>query len=135
MYAIRSYYAKADIRLPSQYLKQSFEINLTATDKGTGLRHVTVSLVQKDNEKVLLDKSYPPSSIQSLFKDKIVPFDNFVIPVETRKYGMSDGQAVIRVVVTDYAWRKWTKGNRLYEERPVIIDTVPPQLQVLTSQP
>ncbi len=125
---------KADIRLPSQYLKQSFEINLTATDKGTGLRHVTVSLVQKDNEKVLLDKSYPPSSIQSLFKDKIVPFDNFVIPVETRKYGMSDGQAVIRVVVTDYAWRKWTKGNRLYEERPVIIDTVPPQLQVLTSQ-
>lgn len=123
-----------DISLPSQYLKQSYEINMTATDKGAGLKHVTVSLVQKDNEKVLLDKFYPPSSIQSLFSDNIILSDTFTIPVETRKYGMSDGQAVIRIVVTDYAWRKWTKGNRFYEERPVIIDTVPPRLQVLTSQ-
>lgn len=125
---------KADISLPSQYLKQSYEINMTATDKGSGLRHVTVSLVQKDNEKILLDKSYPSSSILSLFSDNKILSDSFAIPVETRKYGMSDGQAVIRVVVTDYAWRKWTKGNRFYKERPVIIDTVPPRLQVLTSQ-
>ena len=125
---------KADISLPSQYLKQSYEINMTATDKGTGLRHVTVSLVQKDNEKILLDKSYPSSSILSLFSDKKTLSDTFDIPVEMRKYGMSDGQAVIRIVVTDYAWRKWTKGNRFYKERPVIIDTVPPRLQVLTSQ-
>ncbi|MCG8551641.1 MAG: M23 family peptidase, partial [Desulfobacterales bacterium] len=118
----------ADISLPSQYLKQSYEINITARDKGAGLKHVTVSLVQKDNEKILLDKSYPPSSIQSLFSDNITLSDTFAIPVEMRKYGMSDGQAVIRIVVTDYAWRKWTKGNRFYEERPVIIDTVPPRL-------
>ncbi|MDQ1269510.1 MAG: hypothetical protein QG618_818 [Thermodesulfobacteriota bacterium] len=125
---------QADISLPSQYLKQSYEINMTATDKGAGLRHVTVSIVQKDNEKVLLDKSYPPASILSLFSDNAIVSDTFVIPVETGKYGMSDGQAVIRIVVTDYAWRKWTKGNRFYEERPVIIDTVSPRFQVLTSQ-
>jgi len=124
----------AEISLPSQYLKQSYEINMTATDKGAGLKHVTVSLAQKDNEQILLDKSYPPSSILSLFSDNIVLSDTFVIPVEMRKYAMSDGQAVIRIEVTDYAWRKWTKGNRFYEERPVIIDTVPPRLQVLTSQ-
>ncbi|WP_462267675.1 M23 family metallopeptidase [Desulfobacter sp.] len=124
----------ADISLPSQYLKQSYEINMTATDKGAGLKHVTVSLVQKDNEKILLDKLYPPSSILSLYSDNITRSDTFAIPVEARKYGMNDGQAVIRIVITDYAWRKWTKGNRFYEERPVIIDTVPPRLQVLTSQ-
>ncbi|WP_035239754.1 M23 family metallopeptidase [Desulfobacter vibrioformis] len=125
---------KADLSLPSPYLKQSYEINMTATDKGTGLRHVTVSLVQKDNEKVLLDKSYPSSSIFSLFSENKILSDTFAIPVETRQYGMSDGQAVIRIVATDYAWHKWAKGNRFYEERPVIIDTVPPRLQVLTSQ-
>ena len=124
----------ADISLPSQYLRQSYEINITASDKGAGLKHVTVSLVQKDNEKVLLDKSYPPSSIQSLFSDNIILSDTFTIPVEMRKYGMNDGEAIIRIVVTDYAWRKWTKGNSFYQERPVIIDTVPPRLQVLTSQ-
>lgn len=125
---------RADISLPSQYLKHAYKINMTATDKGAGLRHVTVSLVQKDNEKVLLDKSYPPSSILSLFNDQKILSDTFTIPVESRKYGMIDGQAVIRIVVTDYTWRKWAKGNRFYEERPVIIDTVPPRLQVLTSQ-
>jgi len=124
----------ADIRLPSPYLKQSYEINMTATDKGTGLRHVTVSLVQKDNEKVLLDKPYPSASVLSLFSDEQTLSDTFAIPVETRKYGMSDGQAVIRIVVTDHAWRKWAKGNRFYQERPVVIDTVPPRIQVLTSQ-
>nr|WP_319490908.1 M23 family metallopeptidase [uncultured Desulfobacter sp.] len=124
----------AEISLPSQYLKQSYEINMTATDKGAGLKHVTVSLVQKDNAQILLDKSYPPSSILSLFSDNIVLSDKFVIPVEMRKYAMSDGQAVIRIEVTDYSWRKWTKGNRFYEERPVVIDTVPPRFQILTSQ-
>jgi murein DD-endopeptidase MepM/ murein hydrolase activator NlpD len=124
----------AEISLPSPYLKQSYEINMTATDKGAGLKHVSVSLVQKDNEQILLDKSYPSSSILSLFSDNIVLSDTFVIPVEMRKYGMSDGQAVIRTVVTDYAWRKWTKGNRFEKEQQVIIDTVPPRLQVLTSQ-
>ncbi|WP_020587572.1 M23 family metallopeptidase [Desulfobacter curvatus] len=125
---------KAKISLPSQYLKQSYEINVTATDKGAGLKHVTVSLVQKDNEHVLLDKSYPPSSILSLFSDKTVLSDTFTIPVEMRKYGMSDGQALIRIVVTDYAWRQWTKGNQFNDEQSVTIDTVPPRLQVLTSQ-
>ncbi|WP_321493157.1 M23 family metallopeptidase [uncultured Desulfobacter sp.] len=124
----------ANIFLPSQYLKQSYEIDMTATDKGSGLQHVTVCLVQNDNEKILLDKSYPPSTILSLFSDKKILSDTFSIPVETRKYGMSDGQAVIRISVTDYAWRNWTKGNCFNEERPVIIDTVPPRLQVLTSQ-
>lgn len=124
----------AMISLPSQYLKQSYEISVTATDQGAGLKHVTVSLAQKDNEQVLLDKSYPPSSILSLFSDNTVLSDNFTIPVEILKYGMSDGQAVIRIVVTDYAWRKWTKGNQFNDEYPVIIDTVPPRFQVLTSQ-
>lgn len=52
---------EADISLPSQYLKKSYEMNLTVRDRGTGLRQVMVSLMQKGNEKVLLDKTYPPN--------------------------------------------------------------------------
>lgn len=125
---------QADISLPSQYLKKSYEMNLTAKDRGAGLRRVMVSLVQKGNEKVLLDKTYPPASIMSLFSDKKISQDHFVIPVESRKYGMNDGDAVIRILVTDYSWHGWNKGNRLYEERPVIIDTKPPQISILTQQ-
>ncbi len=125
---------ETEISLPSKYLKKSYEMNLTVTDKGTGLRRVMVSLMQKGNEKVLLDKTYPPASISSLFSDPKVNKDSFVIPVESRKYGMNDGDAVIRILVTDYAWHGWNKGNRLYEERPVVIDTKPPKIRILTQQ-
>ncbi|WDP88661.1 MAG: M23 family metallopeptidase [Desulfobacter sp.] len=125
---------QTDISLPSQYLKKTYEMNLTVRDRGTGLRRVMVSLMQKGNEKILLDKTYPPSSIMSLFSDNKQEKDSFVIPVESRKYGMNDGDAVIRILVTDYSWHGWNKGNRYYEERPVIIDTKPPQIRVLSKQ-
>ena len=125
---------ETDISLPSQYLKKSYEMNLTVKDRGTGLRRVMVSLMQNGNEKILLDKTYPPSSIMSLFSDKKKVQDQFVIPIESRKYGMNDGDAVIRILVTDYSWHGWNKGNRYYEERPVVIDTKPPQIRILTQQ-
>ena len=125
---------KADLSLPSQYLKQAYDINMTVRDAGCGLRHVMVSVVQKDIEKVLVNKAYPSPSILTLFSDKKNLEDAFTIPVEIRKYGMSDGDAVIRVQVADFSWHKWGKGNEFYEEYPVIIDTVPPKVRILTSQ-
>ncbi|PIE61912.1 MAG: peptidase M23 [Desulfobacterales bacterium] len=125
---------EANITLPSQYLKKSYEMNLSVRDQGTGLRRVKVFLKQNDNEKILLDKTYPPSSIASLFTDNQQHSDHFVIPVEARKYGMNDGKAIIGILVTDYTWHGWNKGNRFYEERPVIIDTKLPQIKVLTKQ-
>ncbi|MCG8632789.1 MAG: M23 family peptidase, partial [Desulfobacterales bacterium] len=125
---------EVDITLPSQYLKKSYEMNLKVSDQGTGLRQVMVSLMQNGNEKVLLDKNYPPSSIFSLFSDQKVMEETFTIPVESRKYGMNDGDAVIRILVLDYSWRGWNKGNRFYQEKKVVIDTKPPQIRILTQQ-
>ena len=125
---------EVDISLPSQYLKKSYEMNLNVKDEGTGLRRVMVSLMQNGNEKVLLDKKYPPSSIFSLYSDNKTIQDSFTIPVESRKYGMNDGDATIRILVTDYSWHGWNKGNQFYEEHPVIIDTKPPQVKILTRQ-
>ncbi len=125
---------EVDISLPSKYLKKSYEMNLKVSDQGTGLRQVMVSLMQNGNEKVLLDKNYPPSSVLSLFSDQKVMEETFIIPVESRKYGMNDGDAVIRILVLDYSWRGWNKGNRFYQEKKVVIDTKPPQIRILTQQ-
>lgn len=119
--------------LPSLYLKKSYEMSLAVSDKGTGLRKIVVSILQKDNEKVLLEREYSPSSIASLFSDKRVNKDSFIIPVESRKYGMNDGEAVIRIMVADYSWRGWNSGNVFYVEKKVIIDTKPPRVKVLSS--
>jgi murein DD-endopeptidase MepM/ murein hydrolase activator NlpD len=122
-----------EVTLPSVYLKKSYELSLDVSDRGTGLRKIVVSILQKDNEKVLLERDYSPSSVASLFSDKRVNEDSFVIPVESRKYGMDDGQAIIRIMVADYSWKGWNSGNIFYEEKKVIIDTKPPEVKVLSS--
>ena len=125
---------EVDVSLPSLYLKKSYEMSLNISDKGTGFRKITVSLIQQGNERLLFEKKYQPSFFISLFSDQKVNADSFVIPVESRKYGMNDGEALLQIMVSDYSWRGWNKGNIFYEEKKVVIDTKPPQIKVLTKQ-
>jgi murein DD-endopeptidase MepM/ murein hydrolase activator NlpD len=37
------------------------------------------------------------------------------------------------MVVRDYSWRNWWKGNKTYAEKPVVIDTRAPGIEVFTS--
>lgn len=123
-----------DVTLPSEYLKKSYELSLAVQDKGTGLRKVMVTIVQQGNEKLLLEKTYEPGSLLGLISDQRISEDAFVIPVESRKYGMNDGEAMIRIMVLDYSWRGWNKGNLFSGEKKVVIDTKPPQVTLLTRQ-
>lgn len=122
------------VHLPSDYLKNDYVMELKVTDAKTGLRQVRVSLMQKGNEKVLLDNAYPSDSLFNFLAGPTHAEDSFSIPIESRKYGMADGEAIIQILVTDQSWRGWNTGNRFYEERKVIIDTQPPKIKVLTRQ-
>ncbi|MFN2357113.1 MAG: M23 family metallopeptidase [Desulfotignum sp.] len=124
---------QVDVEMPSLYLKEGYELSLNITDTQTGLRDVRVSLVQQQNEKILLEKSYPPISVLPFLSGEKKQEDRFLIPVEARKYGMNDGQATIRIQVSDQAWRGWNKGNVSFVEKKVVIDSEPPRIQVLTQ--
>jgi len=39
----------------------------------------------------------------------------------------------LRLVVRDYSWRDWWNGNKTYAEKPVVIDTRAPGIEVFTS--
>ncbi len=122
------------LELPSQYLKKSYEMSLSVSDQGTGLREVKVAIEQEGKEKSLFSTTYENAGIKNLFFGSGVKQDSFDIPVEFWKYGMSDGKAVIRVYASDYSWHGWNKGNRVHAEKEVIIDTKPPKINVLTKK-
>ena len=122
------------VQMPSLYLKKTDLMELKVRDAKSGIRQVTVSLIQKDNEKILLDKTFSPDSLLTILSGPETSEASFSIPIETRKYGMSDGEAVIRILVTDGSWRGWNKGNRYYEEKQVVIDTQPPKVSILSQQ-
>ena len=125
---------EVDIKLPSLYLKKTYEMTVKVTDAKTGLRNVSVSIVQQDKEEVLLEKTYETSGFMGLFSGAGAQTDSFIIPVESWKYGMADGEAVIRVEVSDLSWRGWNKGNLFFAEKKVVIDTKPPKVTVLSKR-
>ena len=122
-----------DINLPSLYLKKSYEISLSVEDKKTGLRDIRVSIHQKEREKILLKKQYETSKFTEIFSGAKKVKDSFTIPVRAWQYGMTDGEATIRIRVSDYSWRGWNSGNILNIEKRVIIDSKPPKIDVLKA--
>lgn len=122
--------------LPSVYLKKNFQLSLTVEDQGTGLRQVEVMLVQGGKRKTLIDKKYPSFGYSGMLRGAIgsgVLSDAFEIPIESWKYGMGDGDAQIHIYVTDYSWRGWNRGNVADIEKSVIIDTKPPEIEVISK--
>ncbi|MBU1193849.1 MAG: M23 family metallopeptidase [Proteobacteria bacterium] len=122
-----------DIVLPSVYLQKDYEFSVLAADNKNGLRKIVVSVMQQGKEKILLEKQNQSASFLGLFPQSAEINQSFVVPVDTQGYGMADGEAVIRVMVSDFSWRGWNRGNIAYVEKPVVIDTKPPAVSVLSQ--
>jgi len=120
--------------LPSLYLKDGVALSLDIQDTGTGLREVHVRLVQQETEKTLLKKDYAAGSVFNPFSGEIPKEDRVVIPVETGRHGLSDGDALLHVQVTDQSWRGWNRGNMAEQQISVTIDTQPPKIEILSRQ-
>ncbi len=107
----------------------SFPFAMTAADIESGLRKVWVGLLKEGKEYTLLEKDF---SAVSYFKRKKVTQESFRILIEPKKLGIGDGQALLRIAAWDFSWRGWFRGNNIYLEKEVFIDTKPPAIDVLS---
>ena len=123
-----------DITLPSTYLNLSCEMNVRAEDGQTGLRRVRVTIMQPGIERILLEKEYHFDGFAGYLKGGEIKHDSFTIPVDVQKYGMTEGDAIIKVAVSDFSWRGWGKGNIYEAEESVRIDTTPPRVEILSTR-
>ncbi len=105
-------------------------LSFTVTDSNSGLRKIWVAVLQEGKETVLLEKEFPQKGFLGGSDVKEVPIE---IPLEPKKIGITDGEAMLRVSVRDYSWRKWWRGNIAYIEKTIGIDTHPAQIEVLTN--
>lgn len=121
------------VDIPTTYLPKSYEMNINIKEQGTGLRRVFVAISQNNKEKVLIEKIYPFITYSGFFIGSGVYSDSFKIPVESRKYGMVDGEATITIRISDCAWWGWNNGNAFVIEQKIIIDTKAPEIEVLSK--
>lgn len=111
-------------------LGESQEIAVTVSDAGRGLRFLRVVLVAGGQERTLFEEAYGGSSLMGIGDQREA---STTVAVEPKKLGLPDGEGVFRVEAADYSWRRWFNGNLALVEQPVVIDTQPPRVGVLTT--
>jgi murein DD-endopeptidase MepM/ murein hydrolase activator NlpD len=105
-------------------LGRSPSVGLTIQDAGTGLKHVSIHLKQKDQDVVLAD--------DALNKEKARSYD--VGKLIADKFKMEDGPASLSVTASDNSLRNFFSGNRTDVTRDFTFSIKPPQLEILEGQ-
>jgi len=118
------------IESPAQYIGKTQTLSVTVSDAQSGVRKVWIGLVKDGKETVLLQKHLSSAGIISGGEKHEASFN---IKIEPEDLGITDGKAILRMVAKDFSWRSWLSGNTAYLEKDVIIDTKPPDLDVLTK--
>ncbi|CAB1060252.1 Membrane proteins related to metalloendopeptidases [Olavius sp. associated proteobacterium Delta 1] len=121
---------QVEVDLISLSWGRSQEITISVSDADSGLRQLWVGLLKDGKEIVLHDETFPSAG---LLKGGTTNDASVKIPVAPIDLGFSDGDAILRLVVRDYSWRDWWNGNKTYAEKPVVIDTRAPGIEVFTS--
>jgi murein DD-endopeptidase MepM/ murein hydrolase activator NlpD len=106
------------------------ELSGTVRDDNSGMRKLWIGLYKDGKESVLYEKLYDGSVFWGRSDSRQATFSVSIAP---EKLGLTDGEALLRIVARDYSWRGWLNGNRTYIEKPVTIDTRPPQISILTG--
>lgn len=109
---------------------KSQAIPLEISDSKSGLRKIWAGLLKGGKEIVLLSEEFPSAGLFEA--DKILE-DRFELQIDPRKLGITDGKGVLRVMATDFSWRRWWNGNKTVIEKEVMIDTRSPEVHVLSS--
>jgi murein DD-endopeptidase MepM/ murein hydrolase activator NlpD len=102
-------------------------LSVKVQDQGTGLRHVTIHLKQKDQDVVLADDSFAKAGAESA---KTYDVGKLI----SEKYKIQEGPATLDVTVSDFALRNFMKGNQTEVAKDFAFHTKPPQLEVLEGQ-
>lgn len=118
-----------ELDLLTAYLGVSQDLSISVFDKKSGLRRLWVGLLKDGKEVVLHDTAF---SSAGMLKGGSLHESLVKIPVMPVELGFTDGEAILRMVVHDYSWRDWWKGNKTYVEKTVVIDTRPPEIEVLS---
>jgi hypothetical protein len=116
--------------LHSFRLGRSQEITLTVSDDNSGLRELWVALLKDGKEVVLHEEAFPSAG---MLKGGSTHDASVKVPVAPLDLGLSDGEATLRIVVRDFSWRNWWKGNRAYVEKSVVIDTRAPEIEAFSA--
>jgi murein DD-endopeptidase MepM/ murein hydrolase activator NlpD len=118
-----------EIELESPFFGATRTVTVNVDDTGSGVRKIWMGLLVEGREVEVLQRTFPSAGFFAGGKEKTVQVK---APVSPQSLGLTDGKGVIRVVAWDYSLRKWGKGNRVYLEKEIQIDTKAPSIDLIS---
>jgi murein DD-endopeptidase MepM/ murein hydrolase activator NlpD len=115
---------------PVKHVGLQKQISATLTDPKSGLKRFWVAVIQNGKEITLYDKNFPATG---WLRKGTLRSQDITFNLEPKKNGLTDGEAMLRMMVVDYSWRSWGKGNRTYKETDIYIDTQEPSIRVISN--
>ena len=100
----------------SKYISQ--KLSFKVEDQKSGVAEVRVEAIQQGRTVPLLKEPFPKGTVRVEKNLAMRPLPQ----------GLKDGEAQIKIFAQDHSWNK---GNPVFLERRLMIDTHPPQLSVL----
>jgi murein DD-endopeptidase MepM/ murein hydrolase activator NlpD len=106
------------LKTPVEVVGAKTALTLEAGDEGSGLKEVKITFSQDGQEKVVLDKKFPPGGD---------PGETVEIPftLEPKALGFKEGKATLTARVWDRSWRDMFKGRTNTLSQELVIDLVP----------
>ena len=114
---------------PIESIGASYTLNGLASDHKSGLKRVWLAILQQGREVTLFDQAFPS---RGFLRGGAIRKHPVSLEIKVRELGFKDGETLLRVAVWDYSYRGWWSGNRSYAEHKLLIDTQPPDIEVLT---
>ena len=106
------------LKTPVEVVGAKTALTLEAGDETSGLREVKITFSQAGQEKVILEKKFPPGGLPG---EKVeIPFT-----LEPKALGFKEGKATLTVTARDRSWREMFQGRSARLSREVVIDLVP----------
>jgi hypothetical protein len=94
---------------------------LAAGDQDSGLRHVKVTVIQKEMKIEVLSKNLEPAGgIWGGAGDAVKKVD-FPLAIDGQALGLQEGKATIVVTVRDLSWRNWFKGRTTTMKKEMVV--------------
>lgn len=106
---------------------QGTTVEIAMRDDGTGLRAVSVRLMDQSGTRSLLEESWPGDLLSGAAPGGAAR--RVTLTLDPAAMGTPDGSATLAISVRDWAWRDGLDGNRNELSIPVEIDTRPPRVR------
>jgi murein DD-endopeptidase MepM/ murein hydrolase activator NlpD len=112
---------KPAIQLTQESRFVTQKLAFKVTDQKSGVAEIKVEIIQQGRAISILSEQIPKGS-QTVER---------TIPMRPLPKGLKDGEATLKISAWDYSWNK---GNPVALEKNILIDTQPPQINVLGAQ-